>query len=52
MEQIYTIVLHSVGQPLDVQLLRGSLVVGVTLVPKPWSNRGLLGCHIQKFDIE
>lgn len=52
MDQVYSIVSHSVGQALNVQVMRGSLIVGVTLVPKPWSNRGLLGCHIQKIDAD
>ncbi|KOB79445.1 Proteasome 26S non-ATPase subunit 9 [Operophtera brumata] len=50
---VSNIVSHSVGQPINVQLMRGKLVIGVTLVPKPWSDRGrgLLGCHIQKVEL-
>ena len=32
-------------KPMDVVVLRGSVVHKLTLTPHAWSGRGLIGCH-------
>ncbi|KAJ8710025.1 hypothetical protein PYW07_009391 [Mythimna separata] len=48
MSQINDIVVHSVNQRVNVKVKRGSITVIMTVVPKPWQQPGLLGCHIQR----
>mmetsp|Transcript_10439 Transcript_10439/g.29724 ORF Transcript_10439/g.29724 Transcript_10439/m.29724 type:complete len:218 (+) Transcript_10439:120-773(+) len=45
---IAQLVPRSVGQPLDVMVLRGNppMRVELTLTPKRWRGNGLLGCHL------
>lgn len=40
------VVQHSEGARVSVQVLRGSDRVGLSLEPKRWSGRGLLGCMV------
>lgn len=48
MSQINNIVAHSVGQRVNVKVKREHNVVSLTVVPRPWQQPGLLGCHIQR----
>ncbi|KAH9381713.1 hypothetical protein HPB48_010532 [Haemaphysalis longicornis] len=43
---VAAVVRHSVGQPVNLYVKRGSSTVPVVLTPKPWHGRGLLGCAI------
>jgi 26S proteasome non-ATPase regulatory subunit 9 len=36
----------SVGHTVNVQVVRAGQVVSLTLAPRTWSGRGLLGCHL------
>ena len=40
------VVQHSEGTRVSVQVLRGDNEVGVSLIPKRWGGRGLLGCMV------
>ncbi|XP_072948007.1 probable 26S proteasome non-ATPase regulatory subunit 9 [Epargyreus clarus] len=46
--QFQEVVAHSVGQPIQVRLKRGHQVMNVTVVPRPWAQPGLFGCHIMR----
>lgn len=46
--QIHNVVAHSVGQNVTVVVKRKQHVLSLTVVPKPWSRPGLLGCHIYR----
>ncbi|VVD00038.1 26S proteasome non-ATPase regulatory subunit 9 [Leptidea sinapis] len=46
--QIHQIVSHSVGQRILVRVRRDQSVLGVTVVPRPWTQPGLLGCQIRR----
>ncbi|KAL0861691.1 hypothetical protein ABMA27_009174 [Loxostege sticticalis] len=48
MPQIFDLVSHSVGQNIRVQLRRDHRVINLTVVPRPWAQPGLLGCHIRR----
>lgn len=48
MSQINTIVSHSVGQQVNVKVKRDQNVINLSVVPRPWQQPGLLGCHIQR----
>ena len=43
---ISKVVQHSEGARVSVQVLRGDSRVGISLVPKRWGGRGLLGCMV------
>ncbi|XP_030744952.1 26S proteasome non-ATPase regulatory subunit 9 [Sitophilus oryzae] len=43
---IATVVQHSEGNQINIKLKRGERFLTVTLIPKKWSGRGLLGCNI------
>lgn len=34
------------NEPIQIEVLRGGGIVGVSVTPAKWSGRGLLGCHI------
>lgn len=46
LKQIGEIVTHRQNQQIAIKIKRKSQVHELTLVPKPWSGRGLLGCNI------
>ncbi|CAM1302412.1 PSMD9 (predicted) [Pycnogonum litorale] len=46
MKSIADIVQHSVEKKIKLTIKRGDSTVNVTLTPKSWSGRGLLGCNI------
>ncbi|CAH0717951.1 unnamed protein product, partial [Brenthis ino] len=46
--QVHNVVAHSVGQPIQVRVKRGSHVLGITVTPRPWAQPGLLGCQIRR----
>ncbi|CAD0205082.1 unnamed protein product [Chrysodeixis includens] len=48
MSQINAIVSHSVGQRVNVRIKRDHNIMNLTVVPRPWQQPGLLGCHIQR----
>uniref|UniRef100_A0A2A4JFW9 26S proteasome non-ATPase regulatory subunit 9 n=1 Tax=Heliothis virescens TaxID=7102 RepID=A0A2A4JFW9_HELVI len=48
MTQINNIVAHSVGQRVNVKVRRDNTTYNLTVVPRPWQQPGLLGCHIQR----
>ncbi|XP_047035686.1 26S proteasome non-ATPase regulatory subunit 9 [Helicoverpa zea] len=48
MTQINNIVAHSVGQRVNIKVKRGNNVYNLTVLPRPWQQPGLLGCHIQR----
>lgn len=46
LKQISELVMHRQNQPINVKVKRQGRNVDITLVPKTWSGRGLLGCNI------
>ena len=46
MADIGKVVQHSEGARVSVQVLRGESEVGISLIPKRWGGRGLLGCMV------
>ncbi|KAL3837488.1 hypothetical protein ACJMK2_022841 [Sinanodonta woodiana] len=46
LQNIGTVVQHSVGQSLALKVLRDGTSVSLSLKPQPWSGKGLLGCNI------
>lgn len=44
--QIGDLVKSCQNKSVPVRILRDSATIELTLVPKPWSGRGLLGCNI------
>ncbi|XP_032524086.2 26S proteasome non-ATPase regulatory subunit 9 [Danaus plexippus] len=46
--QLHSIVVHSVGQAIQVRVQRQHIVVSLNVVPRPWARPGLLGCQIQR----
>lgn len=44
--QIAEIVKHRENQPIQLKIQRADKTHELTLVPKQWSGRGLLGCNI------
>ncbi|CAN7975379.1 unnamed protein product [Ixodes persulcatus] len=45
-DEIATVVRHSVGKPINVVAFRGASSVPVILTPTQWAGKGLLGCSI------
>ncbi|XP_061758221.1 26S proteasome non-ATPase regulatory subunit 9 [Nerophis ophidion] len=43
---IASVVQHSEGKPLRVTVIRGGQKAHISLTPRRWSGRGLLGCNI------
>lgn len=46
LKQISELVMHRQNQPIALKVKRQSRNVDITLIPKTWSGRGLLGCNI------
>jgi len=46
LQDISTVVQHSVGKPLELTVLRNSKPIQLHLTPSTWSGRGLLGCNL------
>jgi len=46
MQTIATVVQHSKSKPMVIRVIRNQQEVRVSLTPKTWSGRGLLGCNI------
>lgn len=46
LNQIIELVKHRQNQPIALKVKRNATTVDITLVPKTWSGRGLLGCNI------
>ncbi|KAM4578113.1 26S proteasome non-ATPase regulatory subunit 9 [Fundulus diaphanus] len=46
LQNIAAVVQHSEGKPLRVAVIRGGQKVQMSLTPRRWSGRGLLGCNI------
>lgn len=46
LKQISELVTHRQGQPIPLKVKRHGRIHDITLVPKVWSGRGLLGCNI------
>lgn len=46
LKQISELVMHRQNQPIALKVKRQDVVHHITLVPKVWSGRGLLGCNI------
>lgn len=45
-QDIGNLVQRSQGVILNVKVKRNNEIVKITLIPGPWSGRGLLGCNI------
>ncbi|CAN7995767.1 unnamed protein product [Ixodes hexagonus] len=45
-DEIATVVRHSVGRPINVVVSRSAGNVPVALTPRQWAGKGLLGCSI------
>ncbi|CAH2057374.1 unnamed protein product, partial [Iphiclides podalirius] len=46
--QINSIVQHSVGQRIQILVRRNQTILSLAVVPKRWEQPGLLGCHITR----
>jgi 26S proteasome non-ATPase regulatory subunit 9 len=46
---IVQLVGQRVNQEIEIVVQRGTQTVALTLTPKPWGGRGLLGCHLTPF---
>lgn len=46
LKQIGEIVMHRQNQQITLKIRRRNALTELTLVPKTWSGRGLLGCNI------
>ncbi|XP_070759800.1 26S proteasome non-ATPase regulatory subunit 9 isoform X2 [Enoplosus armatus] len=46
LQNIASVVQHSEGKPLRVTVIRDGQKAQMSLTPKRWSGRGLLGCNI------
>lgn len=46
LKQISEVVMHRQNQPIPLKVKRQSRKLDITLVPRVWSGRGLLGCNI------
>ncbi|XP_041968236.1 26S proteasome non-ATPase regulatory subunit 9 [Aricia agestis] len=46
--QVHNVVMHSVGQPIQVKVRRGTHILCMTVTPRPWGQPGLLGCQINR----
>lgn len=46
LKQISELVTHRQNQPIPLKIKRHGRIHDITLVPKVWSGRGLLGCNI------
>ncbi|KPJ00727.1 26S proteasome non-ATPase regulatory subunit 9 [Papilio xuthus] len=47
--QVHQIVSHSVGQRIEVRVKRDQNVISLSVVPRPWTHPGLLGCQIRRY---
>lgn len=48
--QIGEIVLNRKDSPLNVKINRSGKILNLTLTPKVWSGKGLLGCNVVPFE--
>ncbi|CAH2249204.1 jg21746 [Pararge aegeria aegeria] len=48
LNQVNYLVQHSVGQPIQVRVRRGTHILSLTIVPRIWTHPGLLGCRIER----
>lgn len=46
LKQISELVAHCQNQPVALKIKRQGRNIDITLIPKVWSGRGLLGCNI------
>ncbi|XP_067127143.1 26S proteasome non-ATPase regulatory subunit 9 [Centruroides vittatus] len=46
LSNVANLVQHSVGKPIHVKVIRGTRVFNLSLTPRTWSGKGLLGCNI------
>lgn len=46
LKQISELVMHRQNQPIALKVKRQGRIHDITLIPKVWSGRGLLGCNI------
>lgn len=46
LKQISELAMHRQNQPISLKIKRQNRNFDITLIPKTWSGRGLLGCNI------
>ncbi|KOC59020.1 26S proteasome non-ATPase regulatory subunit 9 [Habropoda laboriosa] len=46
LKDIGTLVQNSRYKPINVKIKRGSNIIALTLIPRPWVGNGLLGCNV------
>lgn len=46
LKQISELVMHRKNEPITLKIKRNDRIHDLTLIPKEWSGRGLLGCNI------
>ncbi|KAF7398953.1 hypothetical protein HZH66_006850 [Vespula vulgaris] len=51
LKDIATLVEHSRYKSLDIKLKRGSSILALTLIPRPWDGKGLLGCNVIPLEV-
>ncbi|XP_046822349.1 26S proteasome non-ATPase regulatory subunit 9 [Vespa crabro] len=51
LKDIATLVEHSRYKSLDIKLKRGSSILALTLIPRPWDGNGLLGCNVIPLEV-
>lgn len=47
MARVAGVLAASEGSPVEALLLRQGAAVALTLTPRKWAGRGLLGCHLK-----
>lgn len=50
LSSIGQVVQHSVNQPIQVKVLRDARAVNLSITPRQWTGRGLLGCNVVPCD--
>ncbi|XP_003395875.1 26S proteasome non-ATPase regulatory subunit 9 [Bombus terrestris] len=46
LKDIGTLVQNSRYKTVNIKIKRGSIIVALTLIPRPWIGNGLLGCNV------
>lgn len=46
LKDIGTLVQNSRYKTINIKIKRGSNIIALTLIPRPWIGNGLLGCNV------
>lgn len=51
LKDIGSLVEHSRYKPVIVKVKRDAATMSLTLIPRPWSGKGLLGCNVIPLEV-